>query len=107
MPTAAGRRGSPISGGRSTPRLGPPFSRLRNRAMEDSRFLRALKDRPILGDGAYGTEFLRRGCPPVRPFDELNLTRPQVVLALHKEYLDAGSELTKTNTFLANGFRLQ
>jgi len=75
--------------------------------MEDSRFLAALKDRVILGDGAYGTEFLRRGCLPGRPLDELNLTRPHLVLQLHKEYLAAGSELTKTNTFLANGFRLK
>ena len=75
--------------------------------MTESRFLSTLKERAILGDGAYGTEFLRRGCLPGRPLDELNLTRPQAVLALHKEYVDAGSELTKTNTFLANGFRLK
>lgn len=75
--------------------------------MEDSRFLRALTERVILGDGAYGTELLRRGCLPGRPLDELNLIRPQLVLALHREYRDAGSELTKTNTFLANGFRLR
>jgi len=75
--------------------------------MTESRFLPALKERVILGDGAYGTEFLRRGCLPGRPLDELNLTRPHVVLALHKDYRDAGSELTKTNTFLSNGFRLK
>jgi len=75
--------------------------------MSDSRFLAALQERVILGDGAYGTEFLRRGGLPGRPFDELNLTRPHLVLQLHQEYLAAGSELTKTNTFLANGFRLK
>src|SRR5579862_2440501 len=75
--------------------------------MKDSRLLRVLEDRVLLGDGAYGTEFLRRGCLPGRPLDELNLTHPQLVLALHQEYREAGSELTKTNTFLANGFRLQ
>ena len=75
--------------------------------MTDSRFLAALTDRVILGDGAYGTELLRRGCLPGRPLDELNLTRPQVVLQLHEEYREAGSQLTKTNTFLANAFRLE
>jgi methionine synthase I (cobalamin-dependent) len=75
--------------------------------MGDSRFLTALKDRVILGDGAYGTELLRRGALPGRPLDELNLTRPHLVLQLHREYVEAGSELTKTNTFLANGFRLK
>src|SRR5436190_21273323 len=75
--------------------------------MSDSRFLAALQERVILGDGAYGTELLRRGCLPGRPLDELNLTRPHLVLQLHQEYIAAGSELTKTNTFLANGFRLK
>lgn len=75
--------------------------------MTGSRVLAALSDRVLLGDGAYGTEFLRRGCLPGRPFDELNLTRPHLVLQLHGEYRDAGSMLTKTNTFLANRFRLE
>jgi len=73
----------------------------------DSPFLDALKHGVLLGDGAYGTEFLRRGCLPGRPLDELNLTRPDLVRSLHREYRDAGSELTKTNTFLSNGFRLR
>jgi homocysteine S-methyltransferase len=74
--------------------------------MGENRFLRALQDGVILGDGAYGTELLRRGSLAGRPLDELNLTRPHLVLALHQEYRAAGSTLTKTNTFLANGFRL-
>lgn len=75
--------------------------------MTDSRFLAALEKGVLLGDGAYGTEFLRRGCLPGRPLDELNLSRPHLVTQLHREYRDAGSELTKTNTFLANRFRLE
>lgn len=75
--------------------------------MGESRFLRALKDGVIVGDGAYGTELLRRGSLAGRPLDELNLTRPHLVLTLHQDYRAAGSALTKTNTFLANGFRLR
>jgi homocysteine S-methyltransferase len=75
--------------------------------MPDNRFLRALEQRVILGDGAYGTEFMKRGCLPGRPFDELNLTRPDLVLDLHREYIAAGAELIKTNTFLANRLRLK
>jgi len=73
----------------------------------DARFLEALKSGTLLGDGAYGTEFLRRGCLPGRPLDELNLIRPELVLELHREYRAAGSELTKTNTFLSTAFRLK
>ncbi|HLY12218.1 MAG TPA: homocysteine S-methyltransferase family protein [Planctomycetota bacterium] len=75
--------------------------------MADPRFLETLQERVLLGDGAYGTEFLRRGCMPGRPLDELNLTRPELVAELHREYVSAGSQLTKTNTFLANRFRLE
>jgi homocysteine S-methyltransferase len=74
--------------------------------MSDSRFLAELGKRVILGDGAYGTEFLRRGCIPGSPLEELNLSRPHFVLDLHREYAVAGAELIKTNTFQANRLRL-
>jgi homocysteine S-methyltransferase len=69
-------------------------------------FLAEFEKRVILGDGAYGTEFLSRGCIPGSPLDELNLTRPHFVLDLHREYVAAGAELIKTNTFQANRLRL-
>jgi len=34
--------------------------------------------------------------------DLLSLTRPDVILAIHRAYLDAGSDLIETNTFNAN-----
>jgi homocysteine S-methyltransferase len=37
----------------------------------------------------------------------MNLARPHFVLDLHREYVQAGAELIKTNTFLANRFRLK
>jgi homocysteine S-methyltransferase len=69
-------------------------------------FLAELEKRVILGDGATGTEFLRRGCIPGSPLDELNLSRPHFVLGLHREYVAAGAEMIKTNTFQANRLRL-
>ena len=74
--------------------------------MAVSRFLQALQNRVILGSGAMGTEFLRRSRESGHPLDELNLTRPHLVLGLSKEYVEAGAELVKTNTFLANRLRL-
>jgi homocysteine S-methyltransferase len=74
--------------------------------MAASRFLETLEKGVLLGDGAYGTEFIRRGGVRERPFDELNLTRPHAVLDLHREYVLAGAELLKTNTFQANRLRL-
>lgn len=74
--------------------------------MADSRFLTALRQRVILGSGAMGTEFLRRSRQSGHPLDELNLTHPHLVLGLYREYVEAGAELIKTNTFLANRLRL-
>jgi methionine synthase / methylenetetrahydrofolate reductase (NADH) len=72
-----------------------------------SRLLEALRERVLLGDGAMGTEFIARGLPANAPLSELNLSRPELVLAIHRDYMDAGAELLKTNTFLGNALRLQ
>jgi methionine synthase / methylenetetrahydrofolate reductase(NADPH) len=74
--------------------------------MAGSRFLQTLQDRVVLGSGAMGTEFLRRSRQSGHPLDELNLTRPHLVLGLYREYVEAGAEVIKTNTFLANRLRL-
>jgi homocysteine S-methyltransferase len=65
-------------------------------------FLAELEKRVLLGAGAMGTEFLRRGCLTERPLDELNLSRPHLVLDVTREYVAAGAEVIKTNTFRSN-----
>lgn len=65
--------------------------------------LEALKKRVLVGDGAYGTLFSRRGLTSpglVSPL--LNLAKPGFVRAIHEEYLRAGSEVLETNTFGAS-----
>ena len=80
--------------------------------------LRALLDeRVAVLDGAWGTMFQGAGLGPadyradVVPADHahdvtgdpdlLNLTRPDVVLDVHRQYLAAGADITTTNTFTA------
>ena len=41
-----------------------------------------------------------------RCYDELNLSDPALILAIHEEYLQSGAEILETNTFGANRFRL-
>ncbi|MCB9735976.1 MAG: bifunctional homocysteine S-methyltransferase/methylenetetrahydrofolate reductase [Deltaproteobacteria bacterium] len=60
----------------------------------------------ILFDGAMGTTLYARGVFINRPFEELNLTQPDVVRDVHAAYLDAGADVLETNTFTANRFRL-
>ena len=72
--------------------------------------VRTLKDifaeRPVLCDGAMGTVLYARGVFINRCYDELNLSDPALILAIHEEYLQSGAEILETNTFGANRFRL-
>ena len=58
--------------------------------------------RPVLCDGAMGTMLYARGVFINRCYDELNLSQPDMVRAVHAEYLQAGAEVIETNTFGAN-----
>jgi homocysteine S-methyltransferase len=71
-----------------------------------TRFAEIFADRPVLADGAMGTVLNARGVFTNRCYDELNLSDPNLILAVHEEYLLAGAEILETNTFGANRFRL-
>jgi methionine synthase / methylenetetrahydrofolate reductase(NADPH) len=61
----------------------------------------------LVGSGAVGT-VLRRGQEIAgEPVELLNLRRPDAVLALHRAYREAGSQLLVTNTFAANRLLLE
>ncbi|WP_281245494.1 bifunctional homocysteine S-methyltransferase/methylenetetrahydrofolate reductase [Granulicella pectinivorans] len=63
--------------------------------------------RTVLCDGAMGTMLYDRGVFINRSYDELNISQPELVRAVHAEYLQAGAEIIETNTFGANAFRLE
>jgi len=69
-------------------------------------FLERLDRGVLLADGAMGTLLYERGIPFDRSFDVLNLTDPELVRGIHREYIRAGAELIETNTFGANRLRL-
>jgi methionine synthase / methylenetetrahydrofolate reductase(NADPH) len=73
-----------------------------------SRFLTYLKARkqPVLSDGAMGTILHQRGITFDECFDALNLANPALVGEIHREYIDAGSQIIQTNTFGANRYKL-
>ena len=60
----------------------------------------------ILGDGAMGTMLQAAGLEKRHAPEEWNLTHPEKVLAIHRGYIAAGSEMILTNSFGANRFRL-
>jgi homocysteine S-methyltransferase len=69
-------------------------------------FLSRIKQSPVLCDGAMGTLLYAKGVFINRCYDELNLSQPDLIRAIHHDYLQAGAEIIETNTFGANAFRL-
>ncbi|HEU5423538.1 MAG TPA: bifunctional homocysteine S-methyltransferase/methylenetetrahydrofolate reductase [Nitrolancea sp.] len=70
-------------------------------------FLERLVKGPILCDGAMGTQLYERGIPFDTCFDALNLSRPELVVEIHRDYIAAGAEIIETNSFGANRFKLE
>lgn len=80
-----------------------------------------LRQRIMVIDGAMGTA-IQRDRPDEAGYrgerfkdwpsdlqgnnDLLNLTQPQIIEAIHREYLEAGADLLETNTFNANAVSL-
>ena len=52
-------------------------------------------------DGAMGSELIKRGLTLPRHIwsAEANLTNPEMVQQIHREYIDAGADYITTNTF--------
>jgi methionine synthase I (cobalamin-dependent)/5,10-methylenetetrahydrofolate reductase len=61
----------------------------------------------VLCDGAMGSMLYGRGIFINRCYDELNVSQPELVKAVHTEYLQAGAQVIETNTFGANRVRLE
>ncbi|MGA2571418.1 MAG: homocysteine S-methyltransferase family protein [Terracidiphilus sp.] len=66
----------------------------------------AILDRPLLGDGAMGTQLILAGLEQGGCGDAWNLTHPDRVLAIQRRYAEAGSECIITNTFGASRIAL-
>lgn len=69
------------------------------------RLAEALEKPFLIGDGANGTCLASRGFVH-RPYDLANVMAPELVLAVHIDYFDAGADFVETNTYSANRFRL-
>ena len=65
-----------------------------------------LQLRIVCGDGAMGTLLLDRGVPVDRCLEELCVSEPDRIRAIHDEYVAAGVRVIETNTFGANAVRL-
>ena len=60
----------------------------------------------LMLDGAMGTVLQQRGLPPGGQPELLNLTEPELLASVYREYVAAGSRVVYANTFGANGLKL-
>ncbi len=60
----------------------------------------------LVGDGALGTQLIARGLAPGEAPEALNLSRPELLEQIAREYLEAGADLVTTNTFGGSPARL-
>ena len=67
-----------------------------------SLFRELMRNRVLTLDGSLGVQIQRSLASAGGNVDLLNITRPDVVAAVHRSYLDAGADIIETNTFNSN-----
>ena len=63
--------------------------------------------RPLLADGATGTNYFRVGLESGEPPEFWITDHPDRVIGLHQQFVDAGADIILTNTFGCNRHRLK
>lgn len=71
-----------------------------------NRLRSRLDSGPVLFDGAMGSELLARGVAPGGAVEQVNLSDPALVAAVHRDYIAAGADVIETNTFEASRLHL-
>jgi len=73
--------------------------------MKMSKFFNA--DRFLVFDGGMGTMLQASGLKMGELPESFNITNPEVIMKIHKEYAEAGADVITTNTFGANRYKLE
>ena len=68
-------------------------------------FKEFLKNNIVYLDGGMGTLLQAEGLAPGEHPEFWNITHPEVITKIHKDYFDAGSNVVCTNTFGANSLK--
>src|SRR5580658_6540598 len=68
-------------------------------AMTKKLLHEAALERPLVGDGAMGTQLMLAGLEQGGSGEAWNLTHPERVLAIQRRYVEAGADCIITNTF--------
>ena len=74
--------------------------------MKSESLRERLSAQVVIFDGGFGTELYRKNFFVNTSYDDLNLSNPAAVTAIHQSYVEAGAEVLTTNTYNANSFCL-
>ena len=66
-----------------------------------------LKKGYIVLDGAMGTMLQKKGMKMGVVPETLGITKPEWIIDIHKQYIEAGSDIVYANTFGANRYKLK
>ena len=78
---------------------------LEKERMDYMGLLEKLQSQVLTADGAMGTLLYSYGIDYC--YEELNVTKPEVIENIHQQYIDAGADIIQTNTYTANGIKLE
>ncbi|MBE5972150.1 MAG: homocysteine methyltransferase [Lachnoclostridium sp.] len=64
-----------------------------------------LRQRRLFFDGGMGSLLQAKGLKPGELPETWNLLHPEIIVGIHRDYLDAGADIITTNTFGVNRFK--
>jgi len=75
--------------------------------MTKQEFRKLVENGPIILDGAMGTGLMKAGMPVDACTEEWALAHPEAVIAIQKDYVEAGAQIVYAPTFGANRIKLK
>lgn len=66
-----------------------------------------MRDKVVILDGAMGTMLQKRGMKAGEIPELININNPEMIVDIHKKYIEAGSDIIYANTFGANRMKLE
>ncbi len=70
-----------------------------------SKLIDLISKKRLYFDGGMGTMLQKRGLTSGEAPEVWNVTHPQIITDIHRQYIDAGANIITTNTFGANSYK--
>lgn len=70
-------------------------------------FRKYIEENILIFDGAMGTQLQKKGLKLGEVPETLNITAREIIIEIHKEYIESGAKVITANTFGANELKLE